>query len=160
MQRVSLVDMTDIDPRLDLDRVLARDEDLEEVLTLLLRNAIHRQMWLFFLDDQDRATGVIAPCDDYPLDPHGRVPTSDHGGMTFAAALCRTLRALVDDGAAGRVVLIWERRGSEVFTPDELGWAGAMAEACRDAHVPLRAQFLLHDAGVRMLTPDDYAAFR
>ena len=31
-----------------------------------------------------------------------------------------------------------------------------MAQAARELGAPLRAQFLLHDGGIRQLYPDDY----
>lgn len=149
--------MTDIDPRLDHDRVLHHDSELEEVLELLLTHAMNaRQVWLLFLDDDHRLVGAIMPCDDYPDDPDDVSATEDLGVVPFADVLAHRLGEIFDVVGATRVVLVWERLGPREFAGDELRWARAMAAACAAAGVGLRAQFLLYGGGVRQLTTDDY----
>ncbi|WP_106814676.1 hypothetical protein [Microbacterium timonense] len=149
--------MTDIDPRLEHDRVLRHDSDLEEVLELLLTEAMNpRQLWLFYLDDGDRLTGPIMPCDDYPDHPDDLMETGDLGVVSFADVLAQRILQILEAVEASQVVLVWERPGPREFAPDELRWARAMARSCADAGVRLRAQFLLHDGGVRQLAPDDH----
>ena len=151
--------MTDIDPRLDRDRVLRHDSELQEVIELLLAQAINpRQLWLFFLNDDQRIAGPIMPCDDYPDDPGDIAATDDLGAVPFADVLAHRFGLILDTVGATQIVLVWERLGRREFAENELGWARAMAGSCAALGVPLRAQFLLHDGGVRQLTPDDYAA--
>lgn len=150
--------MTDIDPRLDHDRALTHDSELEQVLALLLERAMNpRQLWLFFLDGDDRMVGPVMPCDDYPDDPDDRGP-SEFGVCGFAAVLARRLGEILEMVDGSQVVLVWERPGPPKFAADELSWARAMARECGELGVPVRAQFLLHTNGTRLLTPDDYAA--
>ena len=153
--------MTDIDPRLDHDRELRHDADLEEVLELLLWHAINpRQVWLLFLDEEDRLVGPIMPCDDYPDDPAELMHTGDLGSLPFADVLTNRLTLMLETIGATQVVLVWERPGPSEFANDELRWAAAMARSSGEAGVRLRAQFVLHDGGLRQLTPDDYVERR
>lgn len=146
-----------MDPRLDHDRVLRHDSDLEEVLELLLDRALNpRQMWLLFLDADLRLTGPIMPCDDYPPDPYGEFETTDLGVAPFAEVLAVRMRGMLSAIDAAQVVIVWERPGSREFTTDERAWAGAMAAECGAEGVDLRAQFVLHDGGLRQLTADDH----
>jgi hypothetical protein len=147
--------MTDIDHRLARDRILTRDDDLDEVLGLLLQHAINpRQLWLIFLDADGRLVDPLMPCDDYPPHPSESPGTAD---LAFARDLGHRLRYIVEATGAASVVLVWERVGPPRFGVDERTWARAMAQVCRESELHLRGQFVLHDEGVRMLSPDDYA---
>ena len=149
--------MTTPSTRLDRDRPLTTDQDLAEHLGRLLEQAFNpRQLWLLFVDTDDRLNDVIMPCDDYPRDPDEPIETDDLGLTDFAHVLARRLSEVVDLTGAASVVLVWERPGTAAFARDEITWARAMSEACRDSQVRLRAQFVLHDDGIRILTPDDF----
>lgn len=148
--------MTDIDPRLDRARALARDDELEEVLELLLGSSIRRQLWLIFLDDEHRITGPLMPSEDVPRCPDGPVQTDDLGEMTWARLLGHRLSGIAEMIDAAQVVLVWERPGPNAFQVQDLAWARAMSHACAESGMALRAQFLLHDTGIRMLTLDDH----
>ncbi|MET0811589.1 MAG: hypothetical protein ABWY03_00955 [Microbacterium sp.] len=153
--------MTKPRTRLDRRRSLASDADLTEQLGNLLEQAYNpRQLWLLFLDHDDRLSDVIMPCDDYPRDPDERFHHDELGVTDFAHLLADRLGDIIRLADASRVVLVWERPGPPEFGEDELSWARAMADACREEGVPLRAQFCLHDGGIRILTPDDYAGVR
>ena len=144
------------DARLGPDRRLTTDADLEEFLGLLLRGAIRRQLWLIMLGPDDRVTGPLMPMDDYPQDPGEPCDTEDLGRAPSARVLADRA-AFVCRMVGGRaIVLVWERPGPDKFTPADLAWAGAMARECAAAGARLRAQFVLHDGGVRPLTADDY----
>lgn len=145
------------DSRLSRDRALRHDSDLEEVLELLLDRALNpRQVWLLFLDADQRLTGPVMPCDDYPLDPFGLEVTDDLGPLPCAEILAAWIGGLLAAIGAAQAVIVWERRGSREFTEDERTWAGAMAVECGAEGVHLRAQFVLHDDGIRQLTADDH----
>ncbi|MFI8595015.1 hypothetical protein ACIGCK_11400 [Microbacterium sp. NPDC078428] len=150
--------MTDTDPRLDRSRILALDTDLEEVIGLLLGRAINpRQLWLLFLDHDDRLADPIMPCDDYPARPSDRPSAADPREGDAAHVLAHRLAYICEAIGARRAVLVWERRGPRRFGANERLWAAAMATACASARVDLRAQYVLHDRGIRAITPDDYA---
>ena len=133
------------------------DARLHELIELMLTAAIRRQLWLLFLDGADRMSEVIMPTDDFPHDPHEPVVAGDLGPTTAAQLLAARLPLMCEAVGASQLVLVWEREGDDEFPDEELAWARAMAEALHGTHVRLRAQFMLHDDGLRALTPDDYA---
>ncbi|GAA1937868.1 hypothetical protein GCM10009775_32460 [Microbacterium aoyamense] len=153
--------MTSSRTRLDRDRCLTTDTDLADQLDRLLERAYNpRQLWLLFLEADDRLSDVIMPCDDYPSDPDELFTDPEAGLTDFAHLLADRLGRILELTGAARVVLVWERPGAATLGDDELNWARAMADACREEGVPLRAQFRLHDDGIRILTLDDYAGVR
>jgi hypothetical protein len=153
--------MTRSRTRLDRRRLLTSDTDLADQLGRLLEQAYNpRQLWLLFLDPEDRLSDVIMPCDDYPLDPDEQFHNEELGLTDYARLLAARLSEILELASASRVVLVWERPGPPAFDDDDLTWARAMSDACRAEGVPLRAQFRLHDGGIRILTPDDYAGVR
>lgn len=133
------------------------DARLYELIELMLSGAIRRQLWLLFLDAQDRMSDVIMPTDDFPSDPDDPVIAGDLGPTTAAQLLAARIPLMCEAIGAAQIVLVWEREGDEEFGPEERAWAGAMAEALHGTHVRLRGQFVLHDDGLRALTADDYA---
>ncbi|WP_460519815.1 hypothetical protein [Humibacter antri] len=140
------------------ERMLDRDDDLGSFLEFLLLRANRRQMWLLFLDDRRRLGDPIMPMDDYPENPDGLVSTDDLGELPHARLLmhrAEMCRELTNNAA---IVLVWERLGPCPIDENTRAWASAMAEAARDIGVPLRAQFLLHDGGIRQVHPDDYVS--
>lgn len=140
------------------ERVFDRDDDLQDAVRQLLRNAIRRQMWLLFLDDQRRLGDLIMPMDDYPHDPDGMVTTEDLGTIPCSRLLMQRCEMVREASESGAVVLVWERPGPRALDVATRRWACAMAVDAHELDVPLRAQFLLHDDGIRQLHPDDYLA--
>lgn len=149
--------MKTTDSRVSPDRVLATEADLADLLTCLLRSANIRQMWLIMLDEDHRTTGPLMPMSGHPVNPDAYVDTVDLGSAPYAAVLANRISQFVAMCAAHEIVLVWERRGSGEFSAEDRGWAAAMTRHCRELGVALRAQFVLHDKGLRALTPDDYA---
>ena len=150
--------MTNTEPRIasHADRTLHTDDQLRLTLEDLLQSANLAQLWLIFLDDESRLTGPLMPGDGYPDDPSDLVETTDLGSVTVAEVLGARLRTFSEILSAGSVVLVWERPGADRLSTETAAWVRAMADACRGADVAIRAQFLLHDKGLRMLVPDDY----
>lgn len=145
--------MTKKDPI--MDRPLSSDVDLQRWLATLLREAIRPQLWMIFLDAQSRVVDPLMPMADLPVDPHQRTETEDLGTLPHATALAHRLSMIAELIGATQAVLVWERPSEARLRPDDRAWARAMAEACREVDMPLRAQFLLEDAGVSALAPDD-----
>ncbi|QDZ13589.1 hypothetical protein [Humibacter ginsenosidimutans] len=138
------------------ERTCERDDDLRDVLRFLLKRANMRQMWLIFLDDENRIGDPLMPMDGYPDDPEELVTTDDLGELTHGRLLMHRAGMLRELTGNAAIVLVWERTGRDAVDEETRHWAGAMAEAAHDLGVPLRAQFLLHDSGIRQLQVDDY----
>ncbi|WP_159502170.1 hypothetical protein [Microbacterium sp. 18062] len=136
-------------------RILSTDDDLVDALAPLLGQAIRRQLWLFFLDENDGITDPIMPCDDFPADPYEPIQTVDIGAQGFAHVMAERVRHLQSEFDLATLMIVWERVGSRRFAGKDLARARAMAESCATVGVPLRAQLLLHDDGLRLITPDD-----
>ncbi|GMA24283.1 hypothetical protein GCM10025864_20420 [Luteimicrobium album] len=131
---------------LDLpDLPLATDEDVTERVRDIVGPAARRQLWLFFLDDDDCQLPVLLPVPDFP-------PSPDDG---HAEQLAASLAAMIEELGAARVVVVWERRLDDRATTLDRAWAAQLAQACRTAGVRLRGQLLSHRRGVRWLAPDE-----
>ncbi|MGF6822115.1 hypothetical protein M2317_001019 [Microbacterium sp. ZKA21] len=147
--------MTDTSTTLK-DLILDRDDDLRDLLHVLLRRANLRQMWLLFIDEHGRLGDPLMPMDDYPEDPHEDVEVDDLGRVDQAHLLMHRSGMLLEATGNASVVLVWERVGPSTLDDDDRAWAGAMADAAVSLGVPLRAQFLLHNRGIRQLHADDW----
>ena len=147
--------MTDTSTTLK-DLILDRDDDLRDLLHVLLRRATLRQMWLLFIDEHGRLGDPLMPMDDYPEDPHEDVEVDDLGRVDQAHLLMHRSGMLLEATGNASVVLVWERVGPSTLDDDDRAWAGAMADAAVSLGVPLRAQFLLHNRGIRQLHADDW----
>lgn len=160
--------MTSSELSIDRDRILSTDAELEDQLNLVLERATHRQVWLLLIDREHRLADPIMPMDDHPASPDELCDTDDLGTVPFAQVLVHRSRTVCELVGAREFVFVWERRGTDRFTADDRRWARAVAGAAggvepggaasnAEVTAPLRAQFLLHDTGIRQLTPDDYA---
>ncbi|HEY5222703.1 MAG TPA: hypothetical protein VIJ18_06605 [Microbacteriaceae bacterium] len=120
--------------------------DIEQRVKALIGSACRRSLWLLFTDRDDIQLKVLIPIEDYPTGPC----------VGDAESLAAMMKQLMGDLDAAHVILIWERRGSERFTPSDRAWARAMHDACSDSAVSVRAQLISHRSGVRSFSPDDY----
>ncbi|WP_024355303.1 hypothetical protein [Leucobacter chironomi] len=145
------------DPRLSRHRVFATDAELHELVELLLARASRRQLWLFAFDDRQRQLGPLMPMEDLPESPDELVETEDLGLVSIPHVLADRAAMVCEVLDAASIALVWERRGSERFDAQDRAWARALAHETAQQGLRLRAQFVLHDEGVRQLTPDDYA---
>ncbi|WP_449278978.1 hypothetical protein [Leucobacter sp. GX24907] len=143
---------TVLDSRLPLDT----DARLQEVLGLLLGSADQRQTWLLVLGDDHRLLDPLIPIEGLTEGPDETEETDDLGTVTAARVLAERASMIRELLEGASLVLVWERVGSEGFTTSDRAWAKAMAHECQ-AHGPtLRAQFVLHDDGIRQITADDW----
>jgi hypothetical protein len=138
------------------ERVLDGDDDLTSLLNFLLLRANRRQMWLLFLDNRRRLGDPIMPMDDYPENPDDIVSTDDLGELPHAGLLMHRAEMIRGVSNNAAIVLVWERLGPRSIDVSTATWARSMAQAARELGAPLRAQFLLHNSGIRQLYPDDY----
>jgi hypothetical protein len=148
--------MTSIDRATRSDLPLRTDHQLRIALEDLLERANLAQLWVIFLDADDRLTGPFMPGDGFPDDPLELVRTDDLGEVPVAHVLAERVKMMIEAVGAARAVLVWERPGADGLTPDVRAWVREMALACRANGAALRAQLLLHNNGLRMLVPDDY----
>lgn len=159
--------MTHLEPNLmpasaiDRFRRLDTDVALADQLSRVFDCAEMRQVWLLFLDDRYRLTDPIMPMDDHPLEPDELFDTEDLGRVPFVRVMVERARMACELVGAHEFVFMWERRGSEALDALDERWARGIAEAAgygpgaglTDGPVaPLRAQLLLHDGGVRIIS--------
>ncbi|WP_130506268.1 hypothetical protein [Microterricola gilva] len=111
----------------------------------LIGAACRRQWWMLLLDEAGRQIPLIIPMADYPKTPNG-------GAAGLLAA--RVAETVYETGAA-QAIFVWERPGGHRVSHLDRSWARALAAACADAGVSVRAQLISHDDGVRWVAPDD-----
>ncbi|QAY61022.1 hypothetical protein ET475_14175 [Microbacterium protaetiae] len=140
----------------DKDAPLTDDTLLTERVLFLLERANLRQFWMMFLDEHDVQAPTLMPCDDLPVDPCHQTHTDDLGTVTHAELLAARIAFLMEHCEFAQAVFVWERRGGPRVGEQERAWARELGAACVRHGVRVRAQFLLHDRGVRVLAPDDY----
>lgn len=137
------------------DRQLTTDDELHAGLELLLERATGRQLWLLFLDEDDRLMSPLMPMDDFPDDPAEIVVTDDLGPLPESRAIVYRTNAIRTMIGGARIVLVWERRGPRGLEVLDRRWATESARHATELGVPLRAQFLLHSKGMRQIHADD-----
>jgi hypothetical protein len=128
------------------EQPLTTDDDVLERVTLLVRNALRRQLWLMFLDGDDRQLPVLMPT-DVPANP----------GTTDASNLARFISGVNDELDATSIVVSLERRGSDEISDDDRAWFRLVHDACAMAELRLRGPVLVHTRGVRWVAAEDYA---
>jgi hypothetical protein len=114
------------------------DADLLETVSSLVGPAAHVQLWLFPLDADGVPLRVVIPIEDVPLDP------------AVMPRLGATVAEMAETAGWASLVLVWERPGPAWLTTSEEAVAAAFRAASR---LPLRAEFLSHDTGVRRIGP-------
>lgn len=133
------------------DRPLKTTEDLRALLELLLDKASRRQLWLMFIDDRGCLGDPLIPIGDYPDDPTAMTSVDDLGEVSEAKLLMHRFGRLREVTGNQAIVLVWERVGSSIVGVEDREWARAMSAAAASLDAPLRAQFMLHNRGVREL---------
>ena len=126
--------------------LLLTDADVLDRVRSLVGHAItDRQLWIMFVDGDDRQTPVVMPVSDMPRHP----PT---GLLDNLGVVLRGVRdGLATDVGPGSVILTLERRGSAAPRPLDRSWTEALDRTCRSVDIGLRGVFLSSDAGVRRL---------
>jgi len=140
----------------DREAPLTDDTLLTARVEHLLGRANTRQLWMLFLDENDVQAPELMPIDGLPSDPSVMSHVADLGLVTCAELLATRISALMSRHGLTQVVFAWERRGGPFVEDEERVWARELACACAQAGARVRAQFLLHTRGVRVLAPDDY----
>lgn len=126
--------------------LLLTDADvLARVQALVGRAITDRQLWIMFVDGDNRQAPVVMPVSDMPRHP----PTGLLDGL--AGVLRGVYGDLATDLGPGSVILTLERRGPAHTHPQDRAWAEALVRTCRSIDVGLRGVFLSSDTGVRRL---------
>jgi len=133
--------------RIDPSAPLLTDDDVLERVGLLIGRACRRQLWLLFLDERAVMLPTLMPNDELP------VPLDDEAASTIAAML----RQARNGTPIESVILVWERPGGPVASEADRRSAAALAWACADSGVPVRAQIISHDYGVRLLGAEEFS---
>ena len=98
-----------------------------------------RLTWVLLLDASARPLPVVIPIRDMPVD------ADPEDVQRFADAL----GGFFDGTEAEQAVVLWQRPGGGAIRMHEADWAAGLAAAA----VPLRAQLLVTDDGIRLLDP-------
>lgn len=123
-------------------RPLTTDALIQQRATELVGRAVRRQLWLFFLDENDVQLPLIVPIDDLPVSP----PDEPMLGIADFA----------DAAGASCIVAVLERYGDDALTSGDKAWARSLREGCGATSIRLRAILLSHRRGVRWVAQDDY----
>lgn len=125
---------------------LLTDDDIEARVESLIGPACRRQWWMLFLDESQRQTPLVMPMADYPTTPNGGA----------AEMLASRIAEIIQLTEAAQVIFVWERLGNRNVSHHDRSWARALGASCAALGVPVRAQLISHNDGVRWLAPDDY----
>ena len=139
-----LVGMTRLPSSHDLPLLLTDDDIHSRVDTLIAPAVRDGQLWLFFLDGDQRQSPVLVPIGDLPPLPDGVVDN-------LGAVLAQVLPDLATDMGPGSVVMIRERRGPAAVLPADRAWADALTRTCRARDVVLRGVYLVTPTATRPL---------
>ncbi len=123
---------------------LRSDPEVLDRVRALLGRAHRRQLWLMFLDHDDRQLPLLMPSDIPPRPEPGD-----------ARRLAAFIRDLVDELDARSVIVSLERRGRDELTELDREWLGMMRDAAAFAAVPMRGPLLVHRSGVRWIAAED-----
>lgn len=133
---------------------LTSTAELHGTIEQLLKAASQRQIWFLFLDEHARLIDPIMPMNDHPEDPKELHEIEDLGRVTFPAVLVHRTREIAKMIGASSFIVVWERPGGKELTVADRSWCEAIAGCavtCDPWTVQLRAMFLMHDDGVRLI---------
>jgi hypothetical protein len=121
---------------------LHSDADLIELVSSLVGAAGRRQLWLMFIDSENRPLPLIVPIagllDDTPSEQ--------------LAALGGRACEIAELTGAASIVLTWERPGGPTPDDTERRMVSAIAAGIVGGGVAVRASFLSHSNGVVRIT--------
>jgi hypothetical protein len=129
------------------DTPLPHDEQLLDLVGALLEGAMRRQLWLLFLDREERPLPLLLPS-DIPRRPR----VGDEERMArFVGEVAREI-------GAGAFVHVYERRGADSLGADDRAWLRLGATVAALTGLRHRGPVLLHDGGARWIGEEDVLA--
>lgn len=134
-------------PRFDDIRTipLPTDRELIPHLQVLLEEALRRQVWIMFLDEQSRPLPVLIP-----MDVEAEAREGD------AAALLQALSCVLLDFENATIVITLERPGPAETMDRDRRWLRSLREACVASGRAFRGPFLMLGDQITQVPPDDY----
>lgn len=125
---------------------LLTDTDVHERVRALVGPATtDHQLWIMFVDGDNRQAPVLMPISQVPREPEPR--TLRNLGKVLAG-VCPDLAT---DAGPSSVILTLERQGLDGILPTDRTWADALSDTCAEADVTLRGVYLSTERGVRRL---------
>ena len=124
---------------------LPTDRELIPHLQVMLEEALRRQVWIMFLDEQARPLPVLIPM-DVAAEPHPR----------DAADLVAALSCVLLDFENATLVITLERPGPAETMDRDRRWLRSLREACVASGSAFRGPFLMLGNQIRQVPPDDY----
>jgi hypothetical protein len=124
---------------------LPTDRELIPHLQLMLEEALRRQVWIMFLDEQSRPLPVLIP-----MDVEAEAREGD------AAELLQALSCVLLDFENATLVITLERPGPAEIMDRDRRWLGSLRDACVASGQTFRGPFLLLGDCVVQVPPDDY----
>jgi hypothetical protein len=129
----------------DLPPLRTEHDVLARVRRLVGHAITDRQLWLMFVDGDDRQAPVVVPISDLPRNPERR------GLGALTAVLAGMREQLGTAHGPGSVIFTRERPGQDAVLPLDRAWATALTDVCRTAGVALRGVYLSTSGGVQRL---------
>lgn len=124
---------------------LPTDRELIPHLQEMLEQALRRQVWIMFLDEQSRPLPLLIPMD---------VAAEARDGD--AADLVSALSCVLLDLPGATLVITLERPGPMEIMDRDRRWLRALREASVGSGCAFRGPFLLLGDEVMQVPPDDY----
>lgn len=134
---------------------LATDTELEQFLGGLLPPASERRFWMLYLERDHRLSDLLLPMDEQPAEPDDVCDAKDLGRVSFAQLIVDRAGSICGMIGGASAIFVWERPGSAAASPRDRRWVHAIEQEAARQGVSLRAQFLLHDAGLRVISGGD-----
>ena len=124
---------------------LPNDRELIPHLQVMIEQALRRQVWIMFLDEQSRPLPIVIPID---------VAAEAREGD--ATALIASLSCLLLDFEGASLVITLERPGPMETMDRDSRWLRSLREACVGSGRAFRGPYLMLGDRIVQVPPDDY----
>lgn len=124
---------------------LPTDRELIPHLQVMIEQALRRQVWIMFLDEQSRPLPIVIP-----IDVEAEAHEGDAGG------LIASLSCLLMDVDKATLVITLERPGPMEVMDRDRRWLRSLREACIASGSAFRGPYLMLGNRIMQVPPDDY----
>lgn len=143
----------DFDPSIPLDTT----SRIERFARALLERANRRQTWIVYLDTERRPLPVLMPFESLPADPEQYFETA-RGTLQYPTVLATFAAECALEVGGESVLVVWERPSDEHLSQSEIDWVLALDTHFALAGLPVVAQLLCHNDGVRIIRQEELEA--